>query len=271
MNYRTATFCQFCCNAGYVRYSVGIKGGMKQRSNGLKLTTLGLLFVVTSGVLRSEAILSFQRGSESNINIVLKNDEPVAAMQFTLHGSSLTLETVQISGRSLGSSWTASYHLINDSTMNVLLIRTGSDLEAGNGIIATVTVQSSGNPGRISFSRVIISSPSATAIASTSIDLEWESSRPGAPFSLGQNYPNPFNPSTTVPYRLDEPGQVQLSIYDIAGREVNRIVDRHVAAGSYSIAWPGIDAQGNMVPSGVYFVKLRVGSKEMVKKMVLTR
>jgi len=245
---------------------------MEQRSNGLKvLTALGVLLIVTSGVLRGQAILSFQRGSESSIDIVLDNDEPVAAMQFTLHGSSLTLENMQISGRSLGSDWTASYHLINGSTMNVVLVRTASDLEAGTGIIATVTVQSSGYPGRISFSRVVISSPVATAITSISIDLDWESSRPGASFDLGQNYPNPFNPSTTVPYRLDEPGQVQLSIYDIAGREVHRIVDRHVAAGSYSIAWSGLDALGNQIPSGVYFVKLRVGSKEMVKKMVLTR
>ncbi len=245
---------------------------MEQRSNGLKmLTALGLLLIVSPGVLRGEAILSFQRGSENNIDIVLNNDEPVAAMQFTLHGSSLTLESLQISERSLWSDWTAAYNLINDSTMNVLLVRTGSDLEAGTGIIATVIVQSSGYPGRISFSRIVISSPTATAITFTSIDLDWESSRPGASFDLGQNYPNPFNPSTTVPYRLDEHGQVQLSIFDIAGREVNRIVDRHVSAGSYSIAWPGLDAQGNQVPSGVYFVKLRVGSKEMVKKMVLTR
>ena len=52
-------------------------------------------------------------------------------------------------------------------------------------------------------------------------------------FALGQNFPNPFNPSTILTYRLKVPAQVRLSIFDITGREVTRLVDQYQYVGEY--------------------------------------
>ena len=39
-------------------------------------------------------------------------------------------------------------------------------------------------------------------------------------FTLKQNYPNPFNPQTTISYHLEKKSNVQLSVFDILGKEI---------------------------------------------------
>jgi len=84
--------------------------------------------------------------------------------------------------------------------------------------------------------------------------------------SLGQNYPNPFNATTKIAYDLATAGDVTLKIYDISGRLVETLVDRHLDAGSYTASW---DASG--VSSGVYFYKLSTADYSSTKKMNLLR
>ena len=79
---------------------------------------------------------------------------------------------------------------------------------------------------------------------------------PGVPsaFHLGQNYPNPFNPTTTIPFALDAPGRVTLSVYDVAGRTVRTLlVDEAREAGTHAV---GFDASG--LASGTYLYRLAV-------------
>ena len=64
--------------------------------------------------------------------------------------------------------------------------------------------------------------------------VESESIKPGT-YTLAQNYPNPFNPNTTIEYTLAKPGDVMLTMYDLLGREVNRVVNEFQSAGSYKI------------------------------------
>jgi len=46
-------------------------------------------------------------------------------------------------------------------------------------------------------------------------------------YSLSNNYPNPFNPSTTIKYEIPKEGIVSLKVYDILGREVTTLVNKH--------------------------------------------
>ncbi|MDD3559045.1 MAG: T9SS type A sorting domain-containing protein, partial [Melioribacteraceae bacterium] len=46
-------------------------------------------------------------------------------------------------------------------------------------------------------------------------------------YQLSQNYPNPFNPSTTIKYEIPKEGIVSLKVYDILGREVTTLVNKH--------------------------------------------
>jgi hypothetical protein len=91
-------------------------------------------------------------------------------------------------------------------------------------------------------------------------------------FSLSQNYPNPFNPSTRVSYSVPVQSGVRLVVYDILGREVVRLMDGEVKqAGTYEIAWDGMNARGLTMPSGTYFLRMEAGSFTAVKKLLLLK
>jgi len=89
-------------------------------------------------------------------------------------------------------------------------------------------------------------------------------------FRLESNYPNPFNPSTTIGYRLAEASHVVLTIHNVQGREVVRLVDADQDEGHYTVQWNGT-AEGVPLSSGVYVYRLRAGAYEEVRKMILLR
>jgi hypothetical protein len=84
--------------------------------------------------------------------------------------------------------------------------------------------------------------------------------------ALFQNSPNPFNPSTTFRFTTTRPGPVDLRVYDVAGREVARLVDRRMEAGAHEVPWR---AEG--IASGVYFYVLRAEGTTISRKAVLLR
>ncbi len=90
-------------------------------------------------------------------------------------------------------------------------------------------------------------------------------------FELSQNYPNPFNPSTEINFSVPVRSQVNLSVYDILGRQVNALVDGSMSAGNYVVDWNGTNRAGEPVASGVYFYKLTAGNYSAAKKMVLLK
>ena len=89
-------------------------------------------------------------------------------------------------------------------------------------------------------------------------------------YALEQNYPNPFNPVTNIAFTLADAGQVSLIVYDVAGREVARLVDGHVASGTHNITWDSKAATAAFA-SGVYFYRLQTPVGFKVRKMVLMK
>ena len=90
-------------------------------------------------------------------------------------------------------------------------------------------------------------------------------------FSLEQNYPNPFNPTTVIVFTLPDPGRVRLEILNLLGESVAILLDEDREAGTYQTTWNGTNRSGNIVPSGVYFYKLRSGTATLTRKMVFVR
>ncbi len=84
-------------------------------------------------------------------------------------------------------------------------------------------------------------------------------------FNLYQNYPNPFNPETAISYQLSARSQVNLTIFDLLGRNVRTLVKEQQPAGNYEISWDGRDA------SGVYLYRVSVGDQQVTRRMVLLR
>jgi len=91
-------------------------------------------------------------------------------------------------------------------------------------------------------------------------------------FALKGNYPNPFNPTTTIAFDLPEADRVSLTIYDLLGREVVKLVDDRLPAGFQKAIWDGKDKSGQQVSSGVYLYSLRTSAGfSATKKMALVR
>jgi photosystem II stability/assembly factor-like uncharacterized protein len=85
-------------------------------------------------------------------------------------------------------------------------------------------------------------------------------------YQLYQNYPNPFNPATTIKYSLLHSGRVILSIYDLLGREVIKLIDEEKPAGEYETKW-----NASSYPSGVYFLKMQAGQFTQTRKLILVK
>jgi hypothetical protein len=88
---------------------------------------------------------------------------------------------------------------------------------------------------------------------------------------LAQNVPNPFRPTTSISYELAGDGRVSLRIFDVSGRVVRTLVDRHQSGSLHTIEWNGTDDRGHSVPSGVYFYLLEAPGVSETRRMVLSR
>jgi PKD repeat protein len=94
---------------------------------------------------------------------------------------------------------------------------------------------------------------------------------PPQTIALKTNYPNPFNIGTRIEYALPEEAKVRLTIYNIIGQEVRRLVDEIQAAGFKSEPWDGSDNSGREVSSGVYIIQLIVKQEQLTRKMLLQK
>ncbi|MBD3386055.1 T9SS type A sorting domain-containing protein [candidate division KSB1 bacterium] len=74
------------------------------------------------------------------------------------------------------------------------------------------------------------------------------------------NYPNPFNPSTRIRFQLSQPGRWRVSVYDILGRELDRVFNRFFTAGNHEFEWTAKNQQGQPLSSGIYFVHFQSGT-----------
>ncbi len=90
-------------------------------------------------------------------------------------------------------------------------------------------------------------------------------------YSLLQNYPNPFNPVTTLRYDLPENSYVNITIYDMLGREVKTMVNQVQNAGYRSIIWDATNDFGKPMSAGIYLYQIQAGEYLQTKKMVLLK
>jgi hypothetical protein len=90
-------------------------------------------------------------------------------------------------------------------------------------------------------------------------------------FSLSQNQPNPFSPSTRIDFAIPTKGNVDLAVYDVAGRLVRLLASGGREAGRYSVQWDGKDSGGARVSAGVYFYRLTSQGESMTRKMTVLK
>jgi flagellar hook assembly protein FlgD len=88
---------------------------------------------------------------------------------------------------------------------------------------------------------------------------------------LHQNIPNPFNPMTKIAFELPARADVDVIIYNVAGREVRTLHSGVLSAGPHSLTWDGTMNDGSTAASGVYWYKLSTPDGESARSMVLLK
>ncbi|TAK65383.1 MAG: T9SS type A sorting domain-containing protein [Bacteroidetes bacterium] len=85
-------------------------------------------------------------------------------------------------------------------------------------------------------------------------------------YRLYRNYPNPFNNQTNFRFDVPELSKVILSIYSIAGTELERIQDDEIPAGRYTVSW-----NADRYASGIYIVRMTTENYVSAQKVVLLK
>jgi len=108
----------------------------------------------------------------------------------------------------------------------------------------------------------------------TGIDNEHNFKTVPTDFTLLQNYPNPFNSTTLIKFSVPSNKSnnlVELTIYDIQGKIVKRLINEKLQTGNYVTRWEGINDHNVKVTSGVYFCRGRIGDQNVTMKMILLK
>ena len=90
-------------------------------------------------------------------------------------------------------------------------------------------------------------------------------------YNLYNAYPNPFNPVTTLRYDLSQDGLVNITIYDMMGRIVKKLINSSQTAGYKSVRWNATNDRNEPVSAGLYLYTIQAGEFRQTKKMVLLK
>ncbi|KAA3620458.1 MAG: DUF3160 domain-containing protein [Calditrichaeota bacterium] len=91
---------------------------------------------------------------------------------------------------------------------------------------------------------------------------------------LLQNYPNPFNPSTFISFSIPRDlanKHAQLTIHNIRGQLIARLIDEPMPAGYFTAKWDGKNADGSQATTGVYFYQLKIAEHSLSGRMSLVK
>jgi len=149
----------------------------------------------------------------------------------------------------------------------------------GNGALDTLTWNTTGYPTGAYLMQVV--TEDAGGITGRDLrlavipDYTTGSDDPDTPHGrshLRKNYPNPFNPVTNIEFQVAKKSKVTITVYDITGRRVKKLIDEKVYdPGVHRVRWDALNSDGKRVASGVYFCRMTTPGTESVVKVILLR
>jgi uncharacterized membrane protein len=80
--------------------------------------------------------------------------------------------------------------------------------------------------------------------------------------------PNPMRVESAIHFTLPTSGPVTLTLHDVNGRLVRKLVSTDLAAGPHSLKWDRRNDAGGRVGSGVYFARLQAGTARAAGKFI---
>lgn len=146
--------------------------------------------------------------------------------------------------------------------------------DSGNYTICCISSRqelSFGGPNYVSEYRTVQVWPESSVNVSVTmqpvvlVHEEWPGAVVGE-FKMSEPFPNPFNPTTTFQYALPRNSRVDLLVFDVNGKLVERLYSGFQTSGQYRATW-----NAEMCPSGVYIFQLRTPTARLSKKCLLVR
>ncbi len=86
------------------------------------------------------------------------------------------------------------------------------------------------------------------------------------PFIVEQNYPNPFNPRTSIVVDLLEDSEVEITVYNLEGKEISKLFKGFLTKGNHKFSFDASE-----LSSGIYLYKVSTPDYSDTKKMILTK
>jgi hypothetical protein len=82
-----------------------------------------------------------------------------------------------------------------------------------------------------------------------------------------------FAGKATIHFGVSKSERVMIRVYDVSGRLVRTLADRHFTAGEHDVLWDGVDDAGKASPRGVYFTQVKFvnSKKEIANKLTLLK
>ncbi len=239
-----------------------------------KIVTLLLFISITLSFAQNSIYI--KNISNNTATVELQNSDMIAALQFTFHATNgISLKYIEKESRFSDAAWFVATNVKNESTLTVVVINSHlEELTPGTGSIIKISfeknIQTTIGVAHFRLSEIILSDKNGKSIP---IDTTKEVSLTDNHLAdnLLQNYPNPFNPVTTISYKIESTSNVQLTIYDMAGRVVKKLVDGMQVEGNHSVVWNSTNTSNQNVASGTYFYQLLVNGKATVKKLLLQK
>jgi len=101
-------------------------------------------------------------------------------------------------------------------------------------------------------------------------------------FQLSQNYPNPFRDKTVIKYCVAYKTRILITIYDLSGKEMEKLVDEEKKPGTYIVEFQSTVGSRQLainqkaecsryLENGEYVYRIKAGDFSCEKKMILQR
>ena len=214
-------------------------------------------------------------GQNYTIQVVIHNAADVKGYSVDLEYNKEALTLAGIEKGDFINAESYSISSIGDGTVGLTNAVYGPAAFAGDGVLAEVLFTANKNG---LFSADMLGITGAKLVDSNFIGMDIIIDSPSGinvetpvAFELGQNFPNPFNPTTAISFSIPKSGHVELSIYDILGRNVKTLVSGAYDVGNYSVVWDATDMNGNLVSNGVYFYTIKADDFRLTKKMLFMK
>ena len=185
-------------------------------------------------------------------------DGAVAAFQATItfNAAQITIGTPRLTGH---AERLTLQHQTIDGTLRPLAYSTdGQQLSAGTGavVLIPVTLANEQSLPTVTLTEVILADSQAGLITSHIGTESVQVKALPTSFALSNNRPNPFNPGTTISYEVPQAAHITLTVYNLLGQEVIRLLDEVRQPGRYTLTWNGRNTRQSGVASGIYLYRV---------------